>query len=291
MTPTDLMLYMIKGQGMIFFTDLDNTIIYSYKHDIGPDKIDVELYQDRNISFVTRKTHEMFAELQKKIMVIPISTRTVEQYERINLKAGSFEYALVCNGGVLLKDGERVDAWYRESLKAIEESKNALERALEILGKDSRRTFELRFIEKLFVFTKCDEPEQVVADLRQQLKDEPVDVFNNGTKVYVVPDELSKGRAVERFLKWIYGSEDGLIGNAAETSDDGEMTGMTIAAGDSEFDVTMLEAVDIGLVPYGFINKFGDRFSKGLGEGLIEMGEDMIFSDALLEKCLELVQS
>ena len=39
-----------------FFTDLDNTLIYSYKHDIGTDKECVEIYNDREISFSTKNT-------------------------------------------------------------------------------------------------------------------------------------------------------------------------------------------------------------------------------------------
>ena len=71
---------------MIFFTDLDNTIIYSYKHDIGRDKINVEIYQGREISFITQSTHEYLKNLKENILVVPTSTRTVEQYERIDLK-------------------------------------------------------------------------------------------------------------------------------------------------------------------------------------------------------------
>lgn len=249
---------------MIFFTDLDNTIIYSHKHDIGPNKLDVELYQGRNISFITEKTHNLLLTVRERMLVVPVSTRTVEQYERIDLRVGSFKYALVCNGGLLLKDGKRVDSWYADSLELIKESEYALSKALRLLDSDSRRTFELRFIENLFVFTKCDEPEVVVSDLKKQLEGEPVDVFNNGTKVYVVPFNLSKGKAVERFVRWIEAD-----------------TVKTIAAGDSEFDIPMLKKVDVALAPYGFCEKFGVDCK------VIEMSGEEIFSDALLSRCLE----
>ena len=36
---------------MVFFSDLDNTLIYSYKHDIGNDKESVEIYNGRKVSF------------------------------------------------------------------------------------------------------------------------------------------------------------------------------------------------------------------------------------------------
>ena len=81
--------------------DLDNTIIYSYKHDIGNEKINVEIYQGREISFITKKTQELLLMAKEKYMLIPTSTRTVGQYERIDLGIGAFPYALVCNGGIL----------------------------------------------------------------------------------------------------------------------------------------------------------------------------------------------
>ena len=61
----------------VFNVDLDNTLIYSYKHDIGPDKMDVELYNGINISFITRKTYDMLLKLKDKILIVPTTTRTI----------------------------------------------------------------------------------------------------------------------------------------------------------------------------------------------------------------------
>ncbi len=55
---------------------------------------------------------------------------------------------------------------------------------------DSRRKFELRFLDELFIFTKCEKPEEVVEDLQAKLTTKLVDVFHNGEKVYVVPVNL-----------------------------------------------------------------------------------------------------
>ena len=107
---------------VVFCTDLDNTIIYSYKHDIGDRKRNVELYQGREISFITDKTYDLLREIKNNIIIIPTSTRTKEQYDRIDLGIGAFEYALVCNGGLLIKQGKSDADWYEESLKLIEES-------------------------------------------------------------------------------------------------------------------------------------------------------------------------
>ncbi|MBQ1688232.1 MAG: HAD hydrolase family protein [Lachnospiraceae bacterium] len=246
----------------ILCTDLDNTIIYSYKHDIGDDKKNVEIYQGREISFITNHTFSLLQAVKQQYLIVPTTTRTIEQYQRIDLGIGKFPYALVCNGGVLLKNGEKDEVWYGESKKLIQESMEDLEKAMTILEKDERRKFELRFIEELFVFTKCNIPEAVVAHLKQELKSALVDVFHNGEKVYVVPVSLRKGMAVKRIRAYL--KNDGIV-----------------AAGDSEFDVSMVEEADIGMVPYGLKQVFSMK------DTVMEMEKNRIFSEAMLEKCIE----
>lgn len=210
----------------ILCTDLDNTIIYSYKHDIGNEKMNVELYKEREISFISNHTYELLKKVKDEFLIIPTSTRTIEQYERIDLKIGTFKYALVCNGSVLLVDGKKDKDWYEESLRLAKASNLEVKKALEYLENDKRRTFELRYIEDLFVFTKCYKSETVVNELREYLDKSLVNVFNNKEKVYVLPTLLSKGKAIERLRKYL----------KAE---------FIIAAGDSEFDISMVEAADV----------------------------------------------
>ena len=246
----------------ILCTDLDNTIIYSYKHDIGNEKMNVELYKEREISFISNHTFELLKKVKEEFLVIPTSTRTIEQYERINLKIGTFKYALVCNGSVLLVDGKKDKDWYEESLRLAKPSNLEVKKALEYLENDKRRTFELRHIEDLFVFTKCYKSETVVNELREYLDKNLVNVFNNKEKVYVLPTSLSKGKAIERLKKYL----------KAE---------FIIAAGDSEFDISMVEAADVGLVPYGFKSEFNIK------SDIYEMEKEGLFSEQLLSKCLQ----
>ena len=250
----------------IFCTDLDNTIIYSYKHEIGNEKINVEIYQGREISFITKKTQKLLLRAKERYMLIPTSTRTIEQYQRIDLGIGAFPYALVCNGGILLVNGERDQAWYETSLDLIRESSPELEKAMCILEHDKRRKFELRFIERLFVFTKCNDPEEVVQYLRSQLNVGIVDAFHNGEKVYVVPKKLSKGMAVRRLREKLKPES-------------------ILAAGDSEFDISMVKEADHGFVPYGFTEVY--HLSNDRNK-IMEMESERLFSEALLEQALKM---
>ena len=248
---------------VVLHTDLDNTIIYSYKHDIGPAKRNVEWYQGREISFITEKTYELLQQVNKEMLIVPTTTRTIEQYRRIGLGIGAFPYALVCNGGILLVNGRSDESWYQESLRMIAGSETELKKAIHMLGKDPRRKFELRFIEQLFVFTKCSEPKAVVDDLRGALDTGLADVFHNSEKVYVVPRALNKGRSIQRFREFIHAD-------------------FVIAAGDSEFDISMLREADVGLAPYGFMEQFDINFE------VMEMNGQEVFSESLLEECLNI---
>lgn len=214
----------------VFYSDLDNTLIYSYKHDIGKEKVCVEICQGREISFMTKKSFTLLKEVSDKFLFIPVTTRTYEQYSRIHLGAENSEYALVCNGGVLLVNGEEDLKWYEESLRLTAESRGELARAKAHLDKDEYRSFELRNIRDLFLFTKSKEPDKTVQKLKTVLDAEKVRVFKNGVKVYVMPVSLTKGSALRRL-------------NRRLNAD------YVIAAGDSEFDVSMLREADMAIAP------------------------------------------
>ncbi len=251
----------------VFNSDLDNTLIFSCKHDIGNDKINVELYEGREISFTTETTRKLLEEIKEKILFVPTTTRSMEQYRRINLGIGNIEYALVCNGGILLHDNKINEKWYEESLKLIEPSKYEMQKGYGILLQEPLRKFELRYISDLFIFTKCNESVKVVENLKSKLDSNYVNVYSNGEKVYIIPKRLDKGTAVKRFKKFV-GAD------------------FTITAGDSEFDIPMLAAADRGIVPKDFIKKYyGKENLKP--ENIIEQSDNgKCFSEFVLENIL-----
>ena len=58
-----------------------------------------------------------------------------------------------------------------------------------------------------------------------------------------------------------------------------------MAAGDSEFDIPMVECADEGIVPKGFINRFKLENDNGK---ICEMSGKKVFAEEMLEKlCLE----
>lgn len=250
---------------LIFNSDLDNTLIYSYKHDIGENKGCVEIYQGREISFMTERSLKLLKTVNDKVLLVPTTTRTEEQYGRINLGIGVHKYALACNGGVLLVNGQSDEEWYKESLEMITESRTELIRAEKYLKEDEYRSFELRNIRDLFLFTKSSEPEISAQRLREKLDMSVIDIFTNGVKVYAVPKKLSKGNAVKRLKKRL-GAEK------------------IVAAGDSEFDISMLNAADYAIAPEALV-KTGE-----INNSVVYVKEGSIFSEKVLEYVLELAE-
>lgn len=250
---------------IIFHADLDNTLMYSFKRDIGEDKRCCEIYNDKEISFITDKTYELLKRVNEKVLLVPTTTRTMEQYNRIDFGIPKPRYVLTCNGGILLVDGEVDETWYAESLAMIKESEGELQRAIPLLEVEPTRSFEIRLIKDLFLFTKCDGPEQAIAMLKEKLDTTLVDVFRNGIKVYVVPKKLSKGMAVERFRTYMPADK-------------------VIAAGDSLFDVSMIQAADISYAP----EELGRE--QHFTEKTTCIPDTLRFSEEILAHILELAQ-
>lgn len=259
---------------VMFCSDLDNTLIYSSRHlsdmqrNTEIEKLCVEKIGDREVSYITRQTLWQLNDLQKKVLFVPVTTRSIEQYRRIHLPmpVKTPSYALVCNGGVLLKDGESDAQWYRESVEMMEESREELDKGQVILEEDRDRILEVRRIEDLFLFTKSELPERATKRLKAELNQEKTEVFSLGSKVYVLPKALNKGRAVERLKKKLKAD-------------------CVFAAGDSMFDLPMLETADFSAAP-AKLKELAEEpleLSGKIKRNQIVFLEGEIFSDVMVE--------
>ncbi len=249
---------------LIFNCDLYNTLIYSYKHDIGENKSCVEIYNEKELSYMTAKSIELLKKINEGLIFVPTTTRTIEQYKRIKFKDLAPKYALVCNGGILLINGSLDKAWYNRSLSLIADSKEELNSAFGILNQDENICFEIRNINELFIFTKSSAPEKTLALLKSSLNLDKVSAFNNGSKIYVVPKKLNKGCAALR-LKKLLGAKK------------------LFSAGDSDFDIPMLNAADFAFVPKSLAGAW-------LNSPCIKVFEEnRVFSDSFLEYILTII--
>lgn len=205
------------------FSDLDGTLIFSAKRKQVGDIV-IERKDGAEISCVTARQAELFPRLDN---VIPVTTRSIEQYRRIEFAKYGFapKYALCDNGGTLLVNGGLDAEWTEWSSGIFAECEDELSRFRELLERDPRRSFEVRLVDRLFLFTKSAKPPETLEYLGSG---ERCESFFTGEKVYVVPKKLNKGAAVKRLSRRL-----GLAEFAA--------------AGDSLMDLPMLNAAHVAV--------------------------------------------
>ncbi len=248
----------------VFASDLDNTLIYSYRRPIGKDTVLAERYEGREVSFMTKRSHEMLDQIYHKMTFIPVSTRSVQQYRRIQFhEKWEPSLALVSNGGTLLVDGKEDKEWKSGSLVLIRPAQEQLEMARQLLEQDEARTLDVRMVDDLFVFTKSDRVPDTVARLRDKLDLSQVEVWENGSKVYVIPLALNKGEAVRRLKERF-------------------QVDFVASAGDSLFDIPLLQQADVAFSPSDLC------YPGRVGQTHFPIDTtETIFSDAILEKLLQ----
>lgn len=243
----------------ILLTDLDNTLLYSHRRDIGAKKEVVEWYQGQPITYMTRRTQALLRRVAAQMEIIPCTTRSIAQYKRVQfLPDWMPQQALVCNGGVLLRQGVVDIAWQRESLALRDSAWQELLRAKALLEQwPELLLLPLRWVDDLFLFTKSEQSEQLAAWLMAQLDLALVQVHVQEKKLYVLPKELHKGTALQR-LRQLYPTET------------------IYAAGDSQFDVSMLLAADFAFAPMCLGDALAAQPNKRLVPDGVLLSEELL---------------
>ena len=212
----------------VLFSDLDNTVIYSHRRRVGEPKIWVEERRGAPQSFMTEYTLS-YLKKQRWLKVIPVTTRTFVQYARLEklARALGWDTALICNGAVLLRDGKEDLSWREESLRCSAQDRPAFLSALQFIYSKTAPA-SVTAVEPFLFYVKTDEPERVCESLTKKADPSHLSVYRDSRKVYCIPNSLSKGNAVRRYIR-TYGVD------------------LSIAAGDSTFDISMLSQTDICL--------------------------------------------
>ena len=215
---------MEAGKFNVLFSDLDGTLIFSANRKKVGDIV-IEHKDGAEISCITARQAELLPKIRN---IIPVTTRSVEQYRRIEFPEGfAPEYALCDNGSTLLINGEKDGPWLERSAEMLAEALGEMTRFRTILERDPDRRFEVRFVDGFFLFTKSANSNLTLARLGVG---ECCECYATGEKVYVIPKRLNKGDAVIRLAEQ--------LGIAREN---------IFCAGDSLMDVDMLNAADIAI--------------------------------------------
>lgn len=199
----------------MIFTDIDNTIIFSHRHDIDRPKVLVELLDGKEQSYMPEDGFILLQGISPDRLV-PVTTRTKKQYDRIKFyRDGRIPHlALTDNGGMLLVDGREDWGWYNETRTLCSSS---LPYLLWIKKRYEDRAV-IKMPDSLFLFIKGN----CIDEIKRDASDNGLMTFMSGEKFYVCPKELSKGIAIKRLME-----------RYPETTHD------TICAGDSTIDLSM----------------------------------------------------
>ena len=216
-------------ENTIFASDLDNTLLFSWKHAADTD-LCVELLNGEPQGYLTRETPRRLARLMERAVFVPVTSRSVEQYRRIQFPAPCRpRYAVTTNGGVLLVDGEPDRRWQEESEAAVLPWRAALEEtlaALEAQPQARRR----RIVDGMFTFAACADSRDAAALAAAMADKTPLAAEASGRKVYFFPPPISKGEALRRLRAYLRAER-------------------VICAGDSAIDLPMLDQADLAIVP------------------------------------------
>ena len=120
---------------ILFLCDLDNTLLYSYKHRREGD-ICIEILKDKEQGFTSPKTLELLWQVNMldNVCTVPLTTRSIDQYTRIKWGDAAPKKALVTNGTLLL-NGEEIDEdWWIGSLETVTPLKSEIQRMFELLS-------------------------------------------------------------------------------------------------------------------------------------------------------------
>ena len=233
----------------IFFSDLDNTLIYSHNRKIRGEKVVAEYLKGREQSFMTRKTYDFLIK-SDWLNLVPVTTRTESQYRRINC-IGNFniKYAIVCNGGKLLINGIEDNSWTEETVGATLNQIKELEDATELLKALCGRS-EIHRPEIYMSYVSAENPYILCEKLKSLIKGGNVYTEHDRRKVYLFAAAVNKGNAVRRF-KQVFGINK------------------TVAAGDDIMDIPMLNEADYALATDKIFDKIDTPVKKRLSGEII----------------------
>ena len=231
---------------ILFTCDVDNTLIYSYKHRQEGD-ICVEILKDKEQGFTTARTLELLksaAEVEG-LSLVPLTTRSIEQYERIKFGEGAPKQALVTNGTLLI-DGQtmRVDElWWMETLlSSVNPVKQELDRLYALLTPMTDSFIRVRIVDEMYLFVYCADKVDPAVMATMLSMQTTLKVEYSGKKIYFFPSAADKGVAAKRMAERL-GAD------------------ILIAAGDSSIDLPMLRQAELAIIPQG-LAKYAEEFKR-----------------------------
>lgn len=250
---------------MLFFTDLDGTMILSHRlvNESNKDLVYcVEYYNSKPINYMTYSAIDKLKQLSG---IIPVTTRSIEQLNRVEFFKSS-EYAVVCNGGKIIHNGSVDEKWNKHIDSILAEYD--LGAVQSIFNNLPKLISKPKIVDGIFVFVKSECPKFCKEILKKKLDTKIWEVTTQGQKVYAIPIKITKGNAVKYICEQLLGLNQPVI-----------------SAGDTILDISMLEYTDYSIVP-------GDsKIALLPNSKFIRLGSGIDSADKILEFVLGMSHS
>lgn len=229
---------------VIYASDLDRTLIFSNKfiseHPTDAPYTPVEYKDIRVISNMADEVHERLLKIKdnKNITFIPVTTRSIDEYKRVNLGFIP-EYAIMSNGGTILHNGEVMEEW-NNYIRSKMDYMEAIDIITDIEEEMQSVNYKVKMIDNCYLFFKTEIPELFDNEVMYLMGKYPNwDFIRQVKKCYAIPKHFSKQIA----LRWIYNKLN---------------KPYLIASGDSELDLPMLAIANRAIIPkHGSLVKDG----------------------------------
>lgn len=234
-------------------SDLDRTLIYSERSfgSASAPRVCVEIYNGSPLSFMTPRAAAWLGALAADGLVVPATTRTIAQYQRIELPGSPFRYAVTSNGGNILVDSVADPQWSAAMAACIDDGGPPLADILVALRARISDDWvqSLRVAEDLFCYLVVVEeklPGGFLDEWAGWCAERGWVVSRQGRKIYAVPAALRKSHAVAEVRRRLV--------EAGELAADAPL----LAAGDGALDMDLLSYADQSIRPaHGELHALG----------------------------------
>lgn len=202
----------------------------------------VEHLEGAPLSFMTTAAALRMQTLTEPAAVVPTTTRTIKQFNRIKLPGAPWRYAITSNGGNILVDGVPDMRWRIDIDGQVRAGGTTLsEVSAELRSRiDDSWVTKFRVADHLFCYLVVkpkDVPEDFLAEWDAWCRPRGWFASQQGRKIYTMPNAVCKSHAVAEVRRRLLDS--GELAPAAKT----------FAAGDGALDAEMLRAADSAIRP------------------------------------------
>jgi hydroxymethylpyrimidine pyrophosphatase-like HAD family hydrolase len=226
---------------MIYASDLDRTLIYSLNAlglpEDSPGLVPAEIINGTTTSYISEQALSLLLDLSAKAVFMPVTTRTIQQYQRINLFQETIipDYAVTSNGGNILIKGVVDEAWRAHVGDLVIRHSASSEEVRRTVRSVVREEWIIseRYCDDLFytyVVHRDLLPMDEITHMSDKLHAMGWRVSLQGRKLYVVPAAVNKSDAIIHVRRTVQSEP-------------------MVSSGDSLLDKGLLDSADYAIAP------------------------------------------